>query len=171
MRSVLKQSPLRGLQFRLKQPRFSTSAALILALMIGVTSVIFVGFYTAFGPMRYPKRVAAAMSSTLTGDSEEASPALKFSEFRSTPSLHSLSDHRSSEAKKPEDRPASRSAAQHSRDRRRARGVVCTLARAGRARMQRAQSRTARCVQTGVGDLEHPPNSFGNEISIGSKSC
>ena len=167
MWSVLKQNPLRGFRLRLKRTGSSTTATLITALGIGAMSVMFSGFYAALGPMRYPKLLETVMTSSAADDCERVAHSSQVSRFPRAPGLL-FSFHLSH---KPAKRGASREAEEISRNRRHARGVICTLAHSSRGRMQRQPSRTARCVQTGLGDLEHLPNSRVNDISIGRKSC
>jgi hypothetical protein len=174
MLNVLNQNLRRRIEGLWKRPGLSTAATLTLALGIGVASVILSWLFATFGPMRYPKAVGL-VASNATSDSEQTSRSPRLSS-----PLRAEKSTLSPERRRPldEDRSARNSESpnqpQPSPTRRRVPGsAVCSAARATRSRMQRQQNRTARCVQTGVGGLEHLPNAQDTDITIRTreKSC
>ena len=170
MRSVLKNNLRRGMSRWLKHPRLSTTATLTLALGIGLTSVILSLLFATFWPMRYSTPLELA--STTTSDSEQVSPSLRSAPSQATQGLgFSRERHLRSDEHRSAGNATSRTSRERLQNRCRTPGsVVCS---ASRSRILRQQNRTARCIQTGVGDFAPVPNAQGTETTMqpGEKLC
>ena len=166
MLSVLNQNLRRRITAWVKSPGFSTTAMLTLALGIGVASVTLSLLFATFGTIRYPK--ASMLASSAANDAAQVSRP-----SRPSSSLAPQKSTLSPERERPLDKHGSahgsalRNSPQRSPNRRRVPGsVACSAARTIRSRMQRQQNRSARCIQTGVGDLEHSPNAQRTDTTI-----